>query len=288
MPATSEVAEEVIAIYRAAARCNRETPTRHGNVVVLDEEAADEVMVTADLHGHRLNFNKLVKLADLSHAPRRHLIMQEVCHGGPAYPGGGCMSHIMLEDVARLKTQFPTQFHFLMSNHELAELTDFPISKCRRVLNLLFRCGMQEMYGERADAVRQAAVEFLASLPLAARVGQHFVCHSLPERVDERGFDVTVLQRALEPSDLAQNGAAFRLVWGRDFRPANADAFARLVNAELLIHGHEPCPNGYAVPNARQVILDCCTDKACYLTLRPREKLSQHELVAQIQRLCSR
>src|SRR5687768_12437452 len=167
MPASAETIERVISCYRQAAERNRATPARQGNVIVLDAAAADEVMVTADLHGNRLNFQKLLQLADLANFPRRHLVMQEVCHGGPTYPGGGCMSHLMLEDVARLKTEFPATFHFLMSNHELAELTDFPITKSRRVLNLMFRGGMQEMYGESADAVREACIEFLASLPLA-------------------------------------------------------------------------------------------------------------------------
>jgi hypothetical protein len=285
MSCSTPTTERVIATFRQAAELNRTTPARQGNVVVLDETAADEVMITADLHGNRLNFNKLLKIADLEHAPRRHLIMQEVCHGGPTYPGGGCMSHLMLEDVARLKTEFPANFHFLMSNHELAELTDFPITKNRRVLNLVFRCGLQEMYGDDAEAVRDAGLEFLGSLPLAIRCGKVFISHSLPEAVDSAGFDATVLDRPLAPADLAADGAAFQLVWGRDFRPANAEAFARLVGAETLIHGHEPCASGYAVPNSKQVILDCCSERACYLMLRPGEEPVQSQLVQRIQRL---
>jgi hypothetical protein len=277
--------DAVTATFRQAAEINRATPSRRGNVVVLDESVADEVMVTADLHGNRLNFTELLAIADLASHPRRHLIMQEVCHGGPAYPGGGCMSHIMLEDVARLKTEFPEQFHFLLSNHELAELTDFPIVKNRRVLNLLFRGGLREMYGERTEDVRAACLDFLGSLPLAARCGNTFICHSLPDQVDKRGFDASVFERPLTAADLADDGPAFRLVWGRDFRPANAEAFARLVGAETLLHGHEPCSAGFQVPNARQVILDCCGKQACYVMLRPGKPLTQSQLVGQIQRL---
>jgi hypothetical protein len=131
MPATLDLASDVIDLCNQAAAANRSCAARQGNVIVLTAGNADDLMIVADLHGNRLNFEKLLAIADLDGHPRRHLIMQEVCHGGPEYPGsdGGCMSHLLLEDCARLKTEFPDRFHFLLSNHELAELGDFPISK---------------------------------------------------------------------------------------------------------------------------------------------------------------
>src|SRR6187401_354580 len=149
MPAGAEIAAVVVAQCRAAAAANCACGARRGNVVCLTPENSADVMIVADLHGNRLNFRKLLAIADMDNHPRRHLIMQEVCHGGPEYPGetGGCMSHLLLEDCIRLKTEFPERFHFLLSNHELAELGDFPICKGRRMLNLLFRCGINELYG---------------------------------------------------------------------------------------------------------------------------------------------
>ncbi len=154
MPATLDFATEVIDICRQAAEANRDCAARRGNVVCLTPDNADDLMIVADLHGNRLNFEKLLGIADLDGHPRRHLIMQEVCHGGPEYPGGdgGCMSHLLLEDCIRLKTEYPERFHFLLSNHELAELGDFPICKSRRMLNLQFRCGINEMYGDARRA----------------------------------------------------------------------------------------------------------------------------------------
>src|SRR5438093_531435 len=73
MVATPQYREEVIAILADATEANLETPGREGNVVVLSPDLADEVMITADLHGHRRNYNQIVKLADLEHHPRRHL-----------------------------------------------------------------------------------------------------------------------------------------------------------------------------------------------------------------------
>jgi hypothetical protein len=285
MSASPEIAAEVIGVCRQAAAANRACAARQGNVIHLTPDNADDLMIVADLHGNRLNFEKLLDIADLEGHPRRHLIMQEVCHGGPEYPGGdgGCMSHLLLEDCARMKTKYPDRFHFLLSNHELAELGDFPISKSRRMLNLLFRCGINEMYGLAGERVRTAYLDFLATCPLAVRLsGGIFISHSLPDYCDREPFDISVLERPLGASDYKSGSPAFKLVWGRDFRPANADAFARQVGADILIHGHEPCEAGFSAPNARQIILDGCCSHAAYLILPVGPKLTHRDIVSRI------
>jgi len=280
-------AAEVVAVFNQATALNRTTPARLGNVLQLGPTAGEDVVVSADLHGRRDNFDAILALADLDRRPRRHLIMQEVCHGGPTYPGGGCMSHRMLEDVARLKVRYPERFHFLLSNHELAELTEFPIMKSRKLLNVMFRLGLQEAYGAESDQVRAAALEFISSCPAAARIGQSvFVSHSCPDKSDCDGFDAGVFARPYTMRDFCEGGAIFRLVWGRDFRIANAAAFAKAVNAKCLVHGHEPCPMGYRIPNEKQIILDCCNEQAAYCLLLPMDKQLDHaEVVKRLVRL---
>jgi hypothetical protein len=115
--------------------------------------------------------------------------------------------------------------------------------------------------------------------------GKVLITHSLPKQVDETGFDVSVFDRPLQPRDLGPEGDVFRLVWGRDFRPENADALARLTGAELFVSGHEPCSAGYSVPNRRQVILDCCGEQACYLLLPLNRPLTQRQIVDALQEL---
>jgi hypothetical protein len=275
--------EQVVDTFLAAAEANRTTPAREGNVIALDREIADDVLVTADLHGHRRNFQLILRTADLDAHPRRHLVLHEVCHGGPAYPSGGCMSHGLLEEVAKLKVKYPDRVHFLLSNHELAELTEFPIVKGKRMLNVLFRQGLADMYGAASEKVREAFGEFIGTCPLAVRIERGaFVCHSAPEEVDKRGFDATVFQRPWKPADLGERGAVFGLVWGRDFRPENAEAFARLVGANVLIHGHEPAPAGFHAPNARQVILDCTAEPACYVLLPVGPEWTQAEVLKRV------
>ena len=287
MVATIEYIEKMIETFALAHQANASTEARLGNVVELKPSLADEVMITADLHGHRPNFNAIRQIADLANHPKRHLVIQEVCHGGPKYTtNGGCMSHMMLEDVAKLKVEFPHQVHFLMSNHEWAELTDYPILKNQQILNLLFRSGMQEMYGPATDTVRNAYLPFLRTLPLAVRV-EHgiWISHTLPENVDREGFNTKLLDTEINDSDLEENGPLFRFIWGRDFRQANAEAFASAVDAEILIHGHEPTEAGFEVPNAVQIILDSHGDKGTYMMVPIGKRFSQQDLVGRIKRL---
>ncbi len=287
MVASIEYIENVIAAFGQATEANWQAPGRHGNVVELTPELADEVMITGDLHGHRRNFNLIKKKAALDKHPRRHLVLQEVCHGGPTYPqNGGCMSHTILEDVAAMKVKYPERVHFILGNHELAELVDYPIQKNKQMLNLLFRLGMQQMYGPATDKVRESFFPFLRSCPLAVRLpGGVFITHSLPENVDGRGFDKTIFSRHLDDEDFFERTAVFQLVWGRDYRRENAEAFAELVDAKVLISGHEPCPQGFDTPNDLQIVIDCCSQQACYVILPIGRELGHAEIVEQIKPL---
>lgn len=286
MATTHDIAGEVIAVCQAAAAANRATSTRRGNLIVLPRQEGD-VVLAGDLHGDRRNFERILQLADLDAHPRRHLILQEVCHGGPTYPDSpACMSHLMLEDVARLKVRYPERFHFLLSNHELAELTDFPIVKNCRMLNLLFRAGLRALYGDQDERVRAAYLEFINTCPFGIRIADTVLAtHSLPAYTDKEGWDASVFDRAAGPNDVGPGGPIFRLVWGRDFRPENADAFAALTGAEVLINGHEPCPDGFRAPNSRQIILDGQGDKARYITIPTDRGLTHAELLARVRPL---
>ena len=260
--------QQVIQVYRDAAAANLKTAGRKGCVIHVAPPAVD-VVVGADLHGHRLNYQRILEAAALEQHPQRHLILQEVCHGGPKYPGTqACMSHLMLEDVARLKVQLPDRVHFLLSNHELAELIELAIVKGRKMLNLQFRFGMEQQYGCATDEIRDAACEFIRTCPLAVRLENRvWISHSAPPDIPEQGFDATVFDRELRTDDITRGGPAFRVVWGRDFRQENADAFAKLVDADVMVHGHEPCDTGFTSPNTRQIILDSSKSKGCCLRI---------------------
>lgn len=260
--------QQVIQTYRDAAIANRATPNRQGCVIHVGHPSVD-VVVGADLHGHRLNYQRILNATALEENPNRHLVLQEVCHGGPLYPGTqACMSHLLLEDVARLKVQWPDRVHFLLSNHELAELIELAIVKGKKMLNLQFRFGFEQQYGSVGEEVREAACEFIRTCPLAVRMDNRvWISHSAPPDIAEQGFDASVFTRELRDDDIARGGPAFQLVWGRDFRQENADAFAELVDADVLVHGHEPCRTGFTTPNTRQIILDSSKAPGCCLRI---------------------
>ncbi|NLX99938.1 MAG: hypothetical protein GXY83_27890 [Rhodopirellula sp.] len=287
MAASRQYVDNILATFRAAAEANRSSPGREGCTIALDAETADEAMVTGDVHGNRRNFNLIRKIAALADNPRRHLVLQEACHGGPAYDEtGGCMSHTILEDIAALKVEFPGRVHFLLGNHELAELCDYPIQKNRQLLNLQFRLGLQQMYGPAEAEVHQAMLDFLWSCPLAVRLPWGaMISHSLPEGVERRGFDPAVLRRELTPGDCLEDSDVFRLLWGRDYRRENAEAFCQLVGAKVLVTGHEPCQEGYIAPNPRQVILDCCGQSGAYVILPVGKELSHAEIMERVRLL---
>jgi hypothetical protein len=287
MAASNEYIEYVLANLYLAAEFNRHTPGRQGNVVSLTANLAEEVLVTGDLHGHRRNFNQLVRLAALDENPRRHLVLQEACHGGPTYPrDSGCMSHTILEDIAVLKNKHPEQVHFILGNHELAEMTDYPIQKNRQMLNLQFRQGLQVMYGAAAEKIQEAYRRFLQTCPLAVRLASGvFISHSIPEHVAAGKFDATIFDRRLTIEDMCEQGGVFLLTWGRDYRETNARAFAQLVGAQVLINGHEPCYEGFIAPNNVQIILDCCGPQAAYVILPVETQLTQAEILKRVEKL---
>ncbi len=288
MVASIQFIEQVIERMERAAAANLATPGRNGALVTLPHDAPDaaaEVMITGDLHGHRVNFNKIRKLADLAGNPRRHLIMQEVVHGGQKYANNGCMSHALLEDAAKMKVDYPGRFHFLLSNHELSEATGYPIQKGGSLLNLMFRLGVDHMYGAATDAVMASYHAFIRSCPLGVRWSGAFACHSLPEAVVRTKFDAGVFSRPWTRPDLDPRGGVFELVWGRDYTESNARAFADLVGATVLLCGHEPNDAGYATPNSLQVVFDCCHQVACYAILPANQPLTQEKVVALIRKL---
>jgi hypothetical protein len=269
--------ERLLTTLRIAATAFRETPGRRGRVVSL--AGAADVLIAGDLHGHVENFRKLLAAANLAERPRRHLVLQEVIH--LPTPIGPDPSHQLVDLVAALKCQYYERVHFLIGNHELAQMTDRPIQKGDDVLNDLFWEGVWSAYGGRAEEIYAAYLALFAAAPLALRTDNRvFISHSLPSEKWRGQFNMAALERDdTDPAECLPGGSVFALLWGRDTAADHVAAFLRKVDADLLVTGHIPCDRGFAVPNDRQVILDCMAQPACYCLLPADRPLAHDELV---------
>jgi hypothetical protein len=272
----------LLTMLRAAAQAFRDTPGRRGRFVALDD--ATEVFATGDLHGNVENFRTILTKADLRGHPRRHLVLQEFVHGPHCYPDGGDKSHQLLDLLAALKCQHPRQVHFLPGNHELSQATNRLIGKGDNDQNELFRAGVRAAYAPRDDEIYDAYLHLLSVVPLALRTANRiYLSHSLPSAKNMPNFDPAILEcDHAEEADLAYGGSVHSLVWGRDTSAANAAAFLQKVDADLLITGHIPCEQGFAVPNDRQIILDSLGSPACYCLFPTNRSLTHGELVQRI------
>jgi len=272
--------ERLLTTLRRAVQAFRDTPGRRGRVVTPGETA--DVLAAGDLHGNLGNFRLLLQKADLARNPGRHLVLQELVHGKFAYPAGGDKSHQLLDLVAALKCQFPRQVHYLIGNHELSQWTRRQIGKNEDLdLNEHFRAGVTTAYGPHAPQVYALYEELFAVIPVAVRAPNRvLLCHSLPPLARLPDFDPAHLERdASAEADLLPGGAVHGLVWGRDVRPETAQAFLAKVDADLVVTGHIPCDEGFAVPNDRQVILDSLGSPAAYCLFPADRPLTHPELV---------
>jgi hypothetical protein len=270
----------LLALIRQAAERIRAQSGRAGKFVELAD--CDEVFVVGDLHGNLANFKKVVQFARLSVNPRRHVVVQELVHGHFRYPdGGGELSHRLVDVVCAFVCQYPGRVHYLLGNHELAQWTKREIAKNNEGLNHLFMMGVSTAYGESAEEILQAYNELFASLPVAIRLPNRvFLSHSLPEMLRLGAWTLDLLKKeAFADEDYKLGGCVHAVVWGRDTEEATAKKYLGLVDADLLVSGHIPNDQGYAVPNPYQVILDGKDENAQGLLIPTKEPLTQEELL---------
>jgi hypothetical protein len=247
--------DDFIEMLQTAGEENKLSPMREGNVVTLPAEG--EVWMTGDLHDHRNNFKKFVALADLANHPQRHIVLHELIHGDHIDMNGAEDSWRMLYDAAKLKCDFTNQVHFLMANHDLAQVFGEGISKGGTDVCEAFRKGIKRDFPERYHFIETTISEFLLSLPLAIRTQNGlWFSHSLPRETEVDNFDYDVLQRELKGEDFKRKtGAAYQLIWGRGVMESGVKKFADKVHAKLIITGHQPQDSGFLVNGERHLIV---------------------------------
>jgi predicted phosphodiesterase len=272
------MAQTILDLLKKGIEANHADKFRQGNLVSLPPTGM--MIVTGDIHGHRRNFERILTYADLENNPQRHLLLQEIIHGGPENEYGECLSYTVLLDAVRYKIKFPDRVHIIMGNHDTAFITDAEVMKNGKEMNRSMCSAIDRQFGADSQQIKQAMKHFLFSQPLAVRCANRiWLSHSLPSNTRAEQFDKTIMDRPLEPSDLVRPGSAYLLTWGRNHDQLLLDTMAELLDVDFFILGHQPQPNGWRVAGMNLIILACEHNHGCLLRFNMANNYTIEELM---------
>src|SRR3989339_372544 len=188
--------QRVLDLLKEAVKANMADKFRSGNIISLPAQGT--LVIAGDIHGHRRNFERIVNFAALENNPDRHVLLQEIIHGGQMDQHGDCVSYKLLFDVAEYKLKFSDQVHILMSNHDTATITDSEVMKQGKKMNVSMRAAIDREYGLDGSDIMFAIEEFLFSEPIAAKCENGiWVSHSLPSDRFVEKFETDIFDRPL-------------------------------------------------------------------------------------------
>lgn len=279
-------ANSAVEMFREASELNLDDPLRKGSQVVFQDYG--QLVVTGDFHGHRRNFEKLVKYCALGGSPGRFVLLQELIHGEPEGPGQPDLSHELLLAAARWKCQFPDQVFLLQSNHEISQISGKGILKAGRGVLDDFVAGVEATYGASDVAkVMEAMEAFILSYPLAARTPNGvFLSHSLPTEREMANFDPSVLNRQITKTDLT-TGPAAAFLWGRRHPPELIERLAEMLGADIFILGHQPQSMGFSQVGERTLILSSDHNHGVFLPIDLSRPVTMPYLIKRIRKFVS-
>jgi predicted phosphodiesterase len=246
--------QTTIDLLNRGIQANRADRFRRANLVSLPAQGS--LIVGGDIHGHRRNFERLVAFADLPRHPDRHLVLQEIIHGGPEDEAGGCLSYRLLIEAIRYKLDFPDRVHFVMGNHDTASISSTEVMKNGKEMNRAMAAALEREFRQAGPSVALAIKQFLFSQPLAVKCSNRiWVSHSLPGDRAVGAFDPGIFERELRIADCAKPGPAYLLTWGRHHSQATLDHLARVLEVDLFILGHQHQQQGWSQAGDNLLIL---------------------------------
>jgi hypothetical protein len=280
------MAQTIIDLLNKGIEANSADKYRRDNLICLPADGS--LIVTGDLHGHLRNFERIVSCADLENNPKRHLVLQEIIHGGPEDALGGCLSYKLLFDIIRYKLTFPDQVHIIMGNHDTAFINRSEVMKDGREMNRAMSLAIEREFGKTAADVELATRQYLFSQPLAARCDNRiWISHSLPaDRLIEK-FDPEILNRQLKINDVVRPGSAYLMTWGRKHSQTLLDSLAKTFGTDIFILGHQPQEQGWCQAGKNLLILASNHNHGCLLSIDLAKSYSIEQLIESIVPLAS-
>jgi len=278
--------QTIIELLNNGVEANNADKFRQGNLIRLPANAS--LVATGDIHGHKRNFERIVAFADLADNNDRHVILQEIIHGGPEDADGGCLSYKLLFDVARYKLAFPDRVHIIMGNHDTAFISSSEVMKDGKEMNRSMQLAIEREFKESCEDIRLAIRRFLFSQPLAVRCDNKiWLSHSLPAERYMDKFDEKILDRQLKINDVVKPGSAYLLTWGRKHSQSLLNKMAELFDVDIFVLGHQPQSQGYNTAGENLIIIASDHDHGCLLPIDLSKSCTVDELIASIVPLAS-
>ena len=270
--------QTIIDLLNKGKEANSEDTFRRGNLIQLPAEG--DLIITGDLHGHRRNFERAVAFADLTNNPDRHIILQEIIHGGPEDPEGGCLSYQLLFDVVRYKLSFPNRVHVIMGNHDTAFINNSEVMKDGKEMNRAMCSALKREYKKDTVKIVFAIRQYLFSQPLAVKCRNRiWISHSLPaDRLVDK-FDPEIVNRELKVDDVVKPGSAYLLTWGRKMSQTLLDKMAELFDIDTFVLGHQPQEQGWCQAGKNLIIIASNHNHGCLLPIDLAQSYTVEQLI---------
>jgi hypothetical protein len=278
--------QTIIDLLNEGTEANNADKYRRDNLISLPAEGS--LIITGDLHGHCRNFERIVAFTDLANNPDRHILFQEIIHGGPEDPFGGCLSYRLLFEVIRYKLSFPDRVHIIMGNHDTAFINNSEVMKDGREMNRAMRLAIDREYQQDAEEVKLAIRQNLFSQPLAVRTENRiWMTHSLPSDRLAGKFDPQIFNRQLKINDVVRPGSAYILTWGRRHSQTLLDKLAGQFDIDLFVLGHQPQDKGWKRAGENLIIIASNHNHGCLLPIDLAQSYTVEQLIESIVPLAS-
>lgn len=276
----------MLELLNQGIHANRKDKHRRKNIIRLP--LSGELVVTGDLHGHQRNLDRIVTYADLGNNPQRHVILQEIIHGGDKTPEGGCLSYRVLVRAVEYKLRHPDQVHLIIGNHDTAFITDTEVMKDGREMNRAMEMALKEEFPENHAEMSQALQDFLFSQPLAIKTANGlWMSHSLPADRWKDQFNPHVFVKPLEIVDCEKPGDAYLLTWGRNMSQPWLNDLAAMLKSRLFIVGHQPQAEGWDQAGDNLLIIASDHNHGCLVHTNLEDEVSMEDLVNSVVPLSS-
>jgi len=271
--------QTIIDLLNKGVKANHADKFRRGNLIHLPAQGS--LIATGDIHGHRRNFERIVVFADLASHHDRHVILQEIIHGGPQDAEGGCLSYRLLFDAVRYKLMFPDRVHIIMGNHDTTVINGTAVMKDGQEMSRALCLALKREFRQASADVEQAIRQFLFSQPLAVRCeNRTWLSHSLPDDRSANEFDAHVMDRPLKLNDCEKPGSAYLLTWGRRHSQALLDKMAELFDVDIFILGHQPQQQGWHKAAKNLIIIASDHNHGCLLSIDLAKSYTIDELIS--------